>query len=133
MVFGLRHGSLGIPAGDDEHVLGLCQSLRTTSHWNVSPELIAIVSTTPGLGMESTSICLLNRMSLLLMVSRVSVSSLRTRRDGILRLISTVCGMCSSAKQRAYRERAFPDGTIDFGCRSLRSTVSRWLLAIFPF
>jgi len=70
-----------------------CQLLLTTSHSNVSPELIAIVSTTPGLGMDSSSICLLNRMSLLLMVSSASVSSRRIRREGILRLISTVCAM----------------------------------------
>src|SRR4030095_3108325 len=73
--------------------LSWCQSLRTTSHSNVSPELMAIVSTTPGLGMDSSSSFLLNRMSLLLMVSRLSVSSRRMRRDGIRRLISTVCGM----------------------------------------
>ena len=70
-----------------------CQSLRTTSQSNVSPELIAIVNTTPGLGIDSSSICLLNRMSLLLMVSSASVSSRRMRREGILRLISTVCAM----------------------------------------
>src|SRR5262245_4006206 len=82
------------------------QSLRTTWQSKRSPELISIDSVTPGFGMESTSICLLNRTSLLLMVSSASVSSRLMRSDGILRLISTVCGIRCPGQ-----ESDFEDGT----------------------
>src|SRR5829696_2326909 len=81
--------------------LSWCQSLLTTSQSKVSPELIDIFSTVLGLGIESTSITLLNRTSLLLMVSRSSLSSRFTRSEGIRRLISTVCGM--KAQTAEYR------------------------------
>src|ERR1041384_6662101 len=50
-----------------------------------------MTSTVPVLGIESTSIRLMNRTSLFEMVSGVSLPSRFTRRDGTLRLISTVC------------------------------------------
>jgi len=73
--------------------LSCCQSLRTTSHSKVPPELTVIVRTSPGFGIACSSICLPNRTSLFAMVSGASFPSRRTRREGILRLISTVCAI----------------------------------------
>ena len=71
--------------------LSCCQSLRTTSHSKVPPELTVIVRISPGFGMDFSSTSLPNRTSLFAMVSGASFPSRRTRREGILRLISTVC------------------------------------------
>src|SRR5688572_18193054 len=96
--------------------LSWCQSLLTTSHSKVSPELIVIFSTVLGLGMVSTSITLLNRTSLLLMVSRSSLSSRFTRREGILRLISTFCGMKVQTREyRTYSTSSLADEFLSAG------------------
>src|SRR5262245_61157031 len=68
-----------------------CQSLRTTTLSKDPCEATSMTSTAPALGIESTSIRLMNRTSLLEMVSGVSFPSRLPRRDGTLRLISTVC------------------------------------------
>src|SRR5262245_64872525 len=73
--------------------LSCCQSLRTTSHSKVPPELTVIIRISPGFGMAFISTCLPNRTSLFAMVSGASFPSRRTRREGILRLISTVCAI----------------------------------------
>ena len=70
-----------------------CQSLRTTSQSKMPPELTDIVRISPGFGIASSSTRLQNRTSLLAMVSGDSFPSRRTRREGILRLISTVCAI----------------------------------------
>jgi hypothetical protein len=73
--------------------LSCCQSLLTTSHSKVPPELTVIVRISPGFGMTLSSTRLPNRTSLFAMVSGASFPSRRTRREGILRLISTVCAI----------------------------------------
>src|SRR5688572_13447584 len=69
-----------------------CQSLLTTLHANVPPELIDMSRTSPTLGMWSMSICLLNLTSSFPIVF-AGFTPAATRSDGILRLISTVCGI----------------------------------------
>jgi hypothetical protein len=76
--------------------LSCCQSLLITSHSKVPPELTVIVRISPGFGMALSSTSLPNRTSLFAIVSGVSFPSRRTRREGILRLISTVCAICWS-------------------------------------
>ena len=70
--------------------LSSCQLIATTSHWNDASEPIVIVSRSPDFGTRSSSMRLTNRTSLLEMVSGESFPSRRTRREGILRLISNM-------------------------------------------
>jgi hypothetical protein len=82
------------------------QSLLTTSHSNVSPELTTMFSTSPAFGMVWSVTTLMNLMSLFAIVSIVSFPWRRTRNDGILRLISTVWAIGSVRLPRIahYRE-----------------------------
>src|SRR6187200_2029765 len=69
--------------------LSSCQSLLTTSHSKGSPEPTGNVRIVPGFGTDSRSTWVLNLTSPFAIVSATSVPSLRTRSEGILRLIST--------------------------------------------
>ena len=80
----------GQPEFDLFEAIYTTRSMRRLKPDPVPPELIVIGRTSPGLGMVSSSARLVNLTSLLAMVSMASFPSRRTRREGILRLISTV-------------------------------------------
>src|SRR6188474_378263 len=109
-----------------------CQSLLTTSHWNDPSEPIIIVSTSPGFGTRSSSTCLMNLRSLLAMVSGESFPSRRTRREGILRLISNMDslfyreGMSRGAAWLGPSKKSLRDDTDQRLLFSCSKQMRRW-------